>query len=224
MPTATPFTALGRGNGFPFCPVELAVRPVDGSLGMSINDYNAAYATWNGGDFQGLSGGLGFSQPFTNLTDSMNFFWNLHSFTLSSSISWVKNSNSDSASVSGIDITQSVEKTPSERACLSFPPSFRDSEAGVNVNFLFAGIYYFGEGGSREYYWGLISTGINPGIGVGSILPRTYENRTDLYEYTPFVLVFDSAVSIAMAYYTTSALTSGSGSASIDSLEFYTYT
>lgn len=100
--------------------------------------------------------------------------------------------------------------------------TFRDSEDGVFVNFLFAGIYYFGEGNNSEYYWGLSSTGINPGIGVGVISPRTYENRTHRNEYTPFVLVFDSAVSIAMAYYSTSDLDSGSGSASIDEMIYYT--
>ena len=230
MPTTEPFTALGRGNGFPFFPTRLAVRPVDGDLGMSTNDYNAQYATFNGGDFTGLGGGTGFGRAFSNMQDAMKIFWNLHSFTLSADASWEStvNDNSDSASITGKTLTQAVEVVPKKRVCRFNTPTFRwQGEGNQIANFLFSGIYYFKDAGVEEYYWGLVSTWINPGIGVGSLLPRTYERRTSdvLNEYSPFVLTIDDpSLQIDMAYYIPGDGIEGSASgASIDSVEYYTY-
>lgn len=223
MPTATPFKALGAGNGFPFCTTELAVEPVDGSIGMTINDYNTLYATWNGGTFSGLSTGQGFSQPFSNILDAMPFFWNLYDFNLSSSVSATLGSNTQSASVTNLAISQAVEITPKNKACRFNTPTFRDNDPSASINFLFSNIYYFGTGVNKKYYWGLISTSINPGIGVGSILPRTYENRQNLNEYDDFEFSITSDVKIAMAFYSSTAFDSVTATASVNSVNYYTY-
>lgn len=225
MPTATPFTALGKGNGFPFCPNELAVQPVNGNLGMTTNAYNDAYATFNGGDFYGLSATLGFSRPFYTLTDAMQTYWNLHSFTISASVAWSKNSNSDSASITDALIQQSVERTPMQRVCYAFR-QFNDIPAlpgNARVNINISGIFYFDTGSGLEYYWSIYQTGINPGIGVGSIYPSTFEMKEDFFEYSPLVLNITDTLVIDMAYYTTSELDSGTASASVETTTYYTY-
>jgi hypothetical protein len=223
MPTATPFKALGRGNGLPFCATELAVEPVDGSIGMTINNYNSLYATWNGGSFSGLSSGLGFSQPFNDILNAMPFFWNLYNFNLSSSVSATLGTNTQSASVTNLAISQSVEITPKNRACRSNSPTFKDNDPSASINFLFAGIYYFGTGSNKKYYWGLISTKINPGVSGGNILPRTYENRQNPNEYDDFILSITTDVKIAMAFYSTTAFDSVTATALVNSVTYYTY-
>lgn len=223
MPTATPFKAFGRGNGLPFCTTELAVEPVNGSIGMTISGYNSSYATWNGGNYSGLSTNQGFSQPFSNILDATPFFWNLYDFNLSSSVEAIIGSNTYSASVSNLAISQAVEIVPKNRSCRSNSPTFRDNDSSASINFLFAGIYYFGTGANKKYYWGLISTYINPGVGVGSILPRTYENRQNFNEYDDFILSITSNVKIAMAFYSSTAFNSVTANASINSVNYYTY-
>jgi len=223
MPTATSFKALGKGNGLPFCTTELAVEPVNGSIGMTINAYNSLYATWNGGTFSGLSSGQGFSQPFSNILNAMPFFWNLYNFNLSSSVSATVGSFNQSATVSNLAISQTVEIEPKDRACRFTTPNFRDNDSSAYVNFLFSGIYYFGTGANKKYYWGLISTSINPGVGVGNILPRTYENRQNLNEYDDFVFLITSDVKIAMAFYSATAFDSVTANATINSVNYYTY-
>jgi len=66
MPTATSFTALGRGNGFPFC---------------LINATNSAIIAVDGNNFVGrpLEGVLKVKE-FT-LNDILPYFWNLYSVT-----------------------------------------------------------------------------------------------------------------------------------------------
>lgn len=221
MPTATSFKAIGMGNGFPFCPIELAVRPVNGNLGMTINNYNNAYATFNGGNFYGLSTTIGFSRPFYTLTDAMQTYWNLHSFKISASAAWSKNSNGDSASITNELISQSVVRTPMQRACYAFH-QYNDIPAlpgNAQVNINISGIYYFG----LEYYWSIYQTGINPGIGVGSILPSTFENKQNFYEYSPLVLNITNTLVIDMAYYVSTQLDSASASASVGTTTYYTY-
>ena len=68
MPTATPFTALGRGNGFPACVPRL-----------DIDDY--AYWTTLGG-FNKNSGGTPTEfQIAKSEENAMKLFWNLYGFT-----------------------------------------------------------------------------------------------------------------------------------------------
>lgn len=220
----TPFKALGLYNGFPFRALELAVNPINGSIGMTVNDYNSLYATWNGGAFSGLSSGQGFSQPFNNILDAMPFYWNLYNFYLSASVSTTVGSNIQSASVDNLEISQTVQRDPKNRIGNTIP-SFRDNDSSASIYFFFNRIYYFGTGANKKYYWGLVgTTSINPGVSGGSISPRTYERRQNLNEYEDFILTITSNVKIAMAFYSpTTAFDSVTATASVNSVNYYTY-
>jgi hypothetical protein len=219
MPTATPFKAIGMGNGFPFLPRELAVEPVNGSIGMTISEYNTLYE----GTYS-LSTGQGFSQPFSNILDASSFFWNLYDFNLSSSVEAITESDVFSASVSNLAISQSVEIVPKNRACRSRGPYFRDNKSiYTKANFLFNGIYCYGTGANKKYYWGIINTYINPGVTVGLIAPRTYENRQYYYEYEDFILSITSNVKIQMAFYSPDPFVTVNADAEINSVNYYTY-
>ena len=64
MPTATPFTALGRGNGFPFCPPRVDVDTYD-------------YWTTLGGFKKTDGGSPSQAQIDLSLTNAMKLYWNL---------------------------------------------------------------------------------------------------------------------------------------------------
>ena len=65
MPTATPFKALGKGNGFPFCPAKVDV---------------SAYDYWSTlGGFKKTDGGTPTNQQIADsLGNAMKLFWNLN--------------------------------------------------------------------------------------------------------------------------------------------------
>ena len=68
MPTATPFTALGAGNGFPFCPVKRNV---------SVYDYWVTLGGYKKTD----TGGPTQAQVDLSLKNAMQLFWNLDGWT-----------------------------------------------------------------------------------------------------------------------------------------------
>ena len=76
MPVATPFAALGRGNGFPFCPAKVNV------LNNSFD--NTEYYSWStlGGTNKTNIGTLSESEKTANIQASfinaMKLFWNLY--------------------------------------------------------------------------------------------------------------------------------------------------
>lgn len=220
MPTATPFKALGRGNGFPFNPKELAVEPVNGSLGMTINAYNALYATWNGGNFIGLSNGQGFSQPFSNILDAMPTYWNLYNFYLSASAEVTRDDDTQNKSVTNFEISQSVERDPTTRIC-KILPAFRNISS-ARVSFYFNQIYYFNTGTTIKYYWGLAYAYIDLRVNGGTITHRSYEHRQN-NEYEDFIFTITPNLKIAMAFNSSSPFDSVNITASIDSVNYYTY-
>jgi hypothetical protein len=228
MPTATPFKALARGNGFNTIVKELAVEPVDGNLGITINDYNAAYATWNGGNFSGLSNLQAFSQPFSNLKDAEPFWWNSYSLEITADLEFTQYGENLSNSIDGAALNQSVEYTPAERVNRPYPSPFTYNSGGSVLNLFFNGLYYYGNGTNRKYYWGLVGT-TNIQIVSGAnfaAYPRIYERRnsTSLTEYDPFILTITSTIKLAMAHYSTnSEVTDVDFNISVDSVNYYTY-
>tara|TARA_R110001592_G_scaffold201108_1_gene450163 strand:- start:341 stop:1237 length:897 start_codon:yes stop_codon:yes gene_type:complete len=107
MPTADSFTALGRGNGFPFCPSK-----VDVSL----------FSNWI--TLGGVSSGSASkAQINESLKNAMKLWWNLH-FTKGSFSCAVTNSEEGSISVQATGhelilkrIGESDALTPIQRAC-----------------------------------------------------------------------------------------------------------
>ena len=78
MPTATSFTALGRGNGFPFC------------LEDNVSELDNAFSTNTDGAIESVRFDKTDAISLENL---MFFFWNLHKFTTLSFVSNFTNSS-----------------------------------------------------------------------------------------------------------------------------------
>jgi hypothetical protein len=101
MPTATSFTALGRGNGFPFCLInatDSAINAVDGNR---------------------FGTGLGILRAKElSLTNTMAAIWNLYSISFPNDASG--NSYSDSVLRYGLETETYLDATaltPLERVC-----------------------------------------------------------------------------------------------------------
>ena len=109
MPTATPFTALGKGNGFPFCLDKLDV---------SEYDY---WTTLGGYKKTDESDEVTQAQINLSLKNAMKVFWNFYGYTI----------NAESENPYGDDsktLTLSMEDlSPKERVCAS-EPWFRSAE------------------------------------------------------------------------------------------------
>ena len=159
MPEATPFMALGVGNGFPFCFRELAVKPVNGSLGMTSNDYNNEY----GDDFSTIGSDTGFSRGKLDPEYFADLYWNLYSFKASASVSYTytvndgnggTNTVTDSGSVSDIQMNRTLDQEPRERVCYKSHVEYESTDTTDQESRIrFGPIYYFeNEDGSKEYY------------------------------------------------------------------------
>ena len=159
MPTAIKFNSSGAGNGFPFCFRELAVKPVNGSLGMTSNAYNNQY----GDDFSTFDSDTGFSRGKLDPEDFADLYWTIYSFKASASVSYTYTVNdgnggtttqTDSGSVSDIQMNRRFAQEPRERVCgtglVAYESTFtKDQESRIS----FGPIYYFENGdGSKEYY------------------------------------------------------------------------
>ena len=165
MPTATSFNALGAGNGFPFCFRELAVKPVNGSLGMTSNDYNNEY----GDDFSTIGSDTGFSRGKLDPKYFADIYWNLYSFKASASVSYTYTVNdgnggtttvTDSGSVSDIQMNRRFDQEPRERVCYKGRVEYKSTvTTDQDSRIWFGPIYYFeNEDGSKEYYLSFLAS------------------------------------------------------------------
>ena len=113
MPTATPFTALGRGNGFPYCPRKINV--LDRGDGQPY-DY---WTTLDG--FNKESTGVRFDSDLRNsLISAMKFYWNLKGIeALAEQLDDQTIFGDDSGSVSSVQLDDSNE--PYRRVCPFYP-------------------------------------------------------------------------------------------------------
>jgi len=163
MPTATSFTALGRGNGFPFCPAKVNV---------------STYANWI--TLGGVSSGSASeSQINESLVNAMKLWWNLYSMTGSFSCA-LTNSQEGSISISKTDHELILKRngesdalTPIQRSCRGTEPFAYVS----NLSSIFTDeeVTYSGDGsGSRtqQVEGNLI-------IGSASFIVRMYNGSTD---------------------------------------------
>jgi hypothetical protein len=121
MPAATPFTALGRGNGFPFC--------LD-----NVSTLESAFSSNSDGAIDSI---VLDRTDAVSLDDLMFFFWNLselttctfvNSFTSSDGSSGTTTTNTGSSDIkeaqipsggSGLDLGNTLKSTqPRDRVCL----------------------------------------------------------------------------------------------------------
>jgi hypothetical protein len=155
MPTATPFTALGRGNGFPFCLSKVNV--LDNG---DEDEYD--YWTTLGGTNKTNHASLTAEQIQTNVANSlvnaMKLFWNLYAINATCSISGTNGIQTAEASRSELTVAYGSSAQPLERVCeLLAESSTTDTESIVNSGFtwiatasMFAGIDW--ESAVRFYY------------------------------------------------------------------------
>ena len=155
MPTTEPFIPLGVGNGFPFCFRELAVKPVNGSLGMTSSAYNTQY----GDDFSTIGSYTGFSRGKSDPKDFAELYWNLYSFKVSASVSY-GDPPPHSGSVSDIQMNREFDQEPRERVCYTGPVEYKSTvTTDQDSRIWFGPIYYFeNEDGSKEYYLSFLAS------------------------------------------------------------------
>jgi len=120
MPTATPFKAIGKGNGFPFCLETVDV--------LDRGDGNP-YDHWVtlGGFKKTDTGSPTQSQIDTSLQNAMKLFWNAHQITGTASL----DSSYNAPTVTNSRNPNTTQLQPSKRVCLS--SEFRDDNTGSST-------------------------------------------------------------------------------------------
>jgi hypothetical protein len=220
MPTATPFTALGRGNGFPFCPVNLEV---------SVYDY---WTTLGG--FNHESGGTPLQAEIDlSLVNAMKLYWNFYGATLSVSAA--------TAEVNNIDVSDDARAEPSLRVCGGFTIVTKSDEAGeaefgFDVYFaevqVVVNIFRYTLNGEFIGY-GLNDFVIATALDVigGDSLSLSILGASNSSSDFDFSLVTISGIPFLCAAFSSDAnanaatisVSAGDSSASITSFDFYTY-
>tara|TARA_R110000787_G_scaffold146201_2_gene259942 strand:+ start:91 stop:996 length:906 start_codon:yes stop_codon:yes gene_type:complete len=112
MPTATSFSALGKGNGFPFC---------SGAVNVNNSPDGNPYTHWItlGGTIKG-GGPPTQSEIDLSLKNAMKLFWNYNGHTATDST--IRNDSLRSFTNLTIDIDEEEYKIPSEgRSLVPFP-------------------------------------------------------------------------------------------------------
>lgn len=111
MPTATSFAALGRGNGFPFCPTSVDVSGFDHWVTL------AGYSKTNADAGSNVTE----TQIKTSLTRCVNLYWNTE--LVKTSIDAEASDSSSTAQINTQDFEHKIMKTasvalePRERVC-----------------------------------------------------------------------------------------------------------
>ena len=100
MPTADSFTALGKGNGFRFCPPGVDVSGYDHWITL-------------GGTRKGNTATE--SEKSLSLVNAMRVYWNLHSATASFTATWSAGDLNFDKSL--LDHEYVIEEEPKERIC-----------------------------------------------------------------------------------------------------------
>ena len=126
MPTATPFTALGRGNGFSYCPDKINVS--DRGDGQPYD-----YWTTLDGFNKGSTGVRSDSDLRDSLIAAMKFYWNLKGMNASASM--VDDFGGNSGSVENVELDDSDEHY--SRVCPFYPfavksDTFCSNSIGIN--------------------------------------------------------------------------------------------
>lgn len=121
MPTATPFTALGRGNGFSYCPDKINV--LDRGDGQPYD-----YWTTLDGFNKESTGVRSDSDLRDSLIAAMKFYWNLKG--MNASASRVDGFSGISGSVENVELDDSDE--PYTRVCPFYPFAVKSDTSCFN--------------------------------------------------------------------------------------------
>tara|TARA_R110000787_G_scaffold72699_2_gene162112 strand:+ start:266 stop:1159 length:894 start_codon:yes stop_codon:yes gene_type:complete len=161
MPTATSFTALGRGNGFPFCPAKVNV---------------STYTNWI--TLGGVSSGSASeAQINESLKNAMKLWWNLYSLTGSFSCA-LTNSQEGGISISETDHELILKRTGESDALTPIQRACRGTEIPAFASNLFSSFKDEeetddGSGGRSQKVEGNLT------IGSASFIVRMYNGSTD---------------------------------------------
>jgi len=117
-PEATPFAALGRGNGFPFCPFEFDVTDFD--HWTTLSGYNKDSTEDPTED-----------DINNSLIAAMKMFWNWHG--MSAEASFNNDQYNRSGTATDVELDTSLE--PKTRVCpFDFYATNQDDRAGVRIS------------------------------------------------------------------------------------------
>tara|TARA_R110000824_G_C15051322_1_gene661466 strand:+ start:56 stop:952 length:897 start_codon:yes stop_codon:yes gene_type:complete len=161
MPTATQFTALGRGNGFPFCPEKVNV---------------STYTNWI--TLGGVSSGSASeAQINESLKNAMKLWWNLHSLTGSFSCA-LTNSQEGNILVSATNHELILKRTGESDALTPIQRACRGTETPAlasNLSSIFTDEEETDDGGGGRSQ----KVEGNLTIGSASFIVRMYNGSTD---------------------------------------------
>lgn len=159
MPTADSFTALGRGNGFPFCATKVDVSGFDNWITLS-----------------GVSSGSASrSQINESLVNAIKLWWNLNSITGSFSASTTDSEeNNLSVSATGHELIikrygESDALTPVRRACVGTSSSTFFNKEQLQSR--------FAEEDENDGASGFVQGNLN--VGHNPFIVRMYNGSTD---------------------------------------------
>jgi len=201
MPTATPFTALGKGNGYYRCMPKYNVQ--DRGDGYPADDYK-----------------------LLDLDEVMHLFWNIASASITASCPR-DGGGTLRAEVTSSDIL----KEPYERVCGndSFQEYFNDGFSSVRANLFTPTIFrlYDGDESDEENFIGYtVDAFAEAHAGYGTH-QRKWIYYTGLSEYNDYTTLTDVTVGgVTLFKYELTSNTSGNpmvASASITGTDFYTY-
>lgn len=247
MPTATTFTALGRGNGFNRC---LSKRNVESY------DYWTTLSGWNKDNTPATA-----AAKAQSIADShalaMSMYWNLYQITGSATATY----SADTVSVSAVTVGRYYDPPnsgnltaiePKDRTCISSGLVSQETDESTGIRSyiqsntnpgIFSKLYdgdktdeanFVGYGLSGE----IISVGVVSGVGVGSAFVRLRDTANgstsasfdfDYVSLNGFNFVCEAYGDTPNAAALTSSRSGSSGSnswsvsASISSLAFWTY-
>lgn len=119
MPTATPFKAIGRGNGFPYCP----------TVENKINVNNYSKWTTLGGYNSNSSGAVTEYQINLSRQRAMQLYWNLYQVNCSlSSVNDLESEYEDTWDESITNVSTNIQ--PKNRTC-SFSSFYETSQSNL---------------------------------------------------------------------------------------------
>jgi len=134
MPTATPFTALGAGNGFPFCPTGYEDLFGDFVYPSRVNVDDYSVWTTLGGYNSSSAGNVTEAQIELSRVRAMQLYWNLHEVACELTAVNEGNTNQPySESITNVSTTDE----PRGRVC-GFGTGMYESSEDLNRCFLWA--------------------------------------------------------------------------------------
>ncbi|MGB0356025.1 MAG: hypothetical protein ACPGII_08185 [Opitutales bacterium] len=240
MPTADSFTALGNGNGFPFC-----LETVDVLDRGDGNEYD--HWVTLGGFKKTDTGSPTQSQINTSLKNAMKLFWNAYQIT--GTVNLPSDYNVDSVTNSRNPDPDADQLQPLQRVCLTEVPlgfydsnteysstedEFNEMRLGIVPVVLKSGNNFLGYGVKNKISADAVTyVDEFASVEIGSIASARFDGTYETIDYDYITLGgidFVCKARVGDAYSGTAdatnltAYSDFSHYAEIDSLDFYTYT